>query len=211
MHLGNLGTNKRPVVETQKQHKKITKLTMDYTPELLEKQFNLIPDDVKNALSSEATAVTLREIGEKNGLLEDRINSLINETGLVMLGITHPSSFVSNLTTKMGISRENAQRIAAQVNESIFMPIRDSLKKIHNIGSAGGPSQTTPSREEVLHAIEDTPKKVDISPADPSTAQHAEKLEKITVRPPEEIHAVDQQPQQKPPPYHEGDPYREPV
>ncbi|TSC61695.1 MAG: hypothetical protein G01um101448_213 [Parcubacteria group bacterium Gr01-1014_48] len=192
---------------------------MDYTPEMLEKQFNLVPDDVKNALSSEATATALQEIGEKNGLLEDRIESLVNETGFVMLGLTHPSSFVSNLTTKMGISRENAQRIAAQVNESIFMPIRESLKKIYNIGGAGGQPKTvapkveppaSQNREEMLRAIEDTPKKVDISPADPSIAQHAEKLEKITIRPPEEIRAIDQQPQQRPP-YHEGDPYREPV
>jgi hypothetical protein len=133
-----------------------------------------------------------------------------------MLGLTHPSSFVSSLTTKMGISRENAQRIAAQINESVFMPVRESLKKIHNIGSAqtsgaGGQAQAAPSREEVLHAIEDAPKKLDVSPGDVAIQQHAEKLEKSTVRPPEEIRAVDEQPQQGQRPYHEGDPYREPV
>lgn len=168
---------------------------MDYSPETLEKQYNALPDDVKTAISSEETATKLRGIAEQNGLLEDRVETLINETGFVMLGLTHPSSFVANLTTKMGISRENAQKIAAGVNEFIFSPIRDSLKKIHNIGGAATPTQTPETAQKTLDTLND------------ASMQHAEKLAKITAQPPEEIRAVPTQQQQHP--YHGGDPYRE--
>ena len=168
---------------------------MDYSPETLEKQYNALPDDIKSAISSEETAVTLRGIAEQNGLLEDRTETLVSETGFVLLGLTHPSLFTANLTTKMGISRESAQNIASQVNELIFSPLRDSLKKIHNIGSGAAPTQKVGAQQNTTDTS-----------GDPSM-QHAEKLTKVTVRPPEEIHAVPAQPYQHP--YHSGDPYRE--
>ncbi len=172
---------------------------MDYTPEILEEKFDALPDDVKNVLSSEQTSKVLDDIGTQNGLLEDRIEILVNETGFVLLGLSHPSQFVSNLATNMGISRENAEHIAKAVNEAVFAPIRESLKKIHHIGTPNSMPQGA-----------DTQKKIDITP-DPASVPHADKLEKVTIRPPEEIHAVDQTKKNERPFSLGGDPYREPV
>ena len=177
---------------------------MDYTPEIIEEKFDALPDDIKNTLTSEETANALKGIGTKNGLLEDRMTILINETGFVMLGLTHPSQFVGNLTTAMGISRENAQRIAAAVNESVFAPIRESLKRIHNIGM--------PVDASALSTLDTgNTKKLDIEPA---VLPHAEKLENITMRPREEIHPLDEHVEQqggRPQNISSGDPYREPL
>lgn len=177
---------------------------MDYTPEIIEQKFNALPDDVKNVLSSEQTAAALDEIGTKNGLLEDRVDVLVNETGYILLGLSHPSQFIGNLTTKMGISRENAEHIAKAVNEEIFAAVRESLKKIHNIGTPGAVPQSNVGSAG-------TQKKLDIT-GDRASMQHTDKLEKVTIWPPEEIHVVDEiEEKYERPNAPAEDPYREPI
>jgi len=184
----------------------------DYSPEALEKRYAELPEDVRIALSSEETAMNLTAIGEKHGLLEDRLDTLVNETGYVMLGLTHPSVFIQNLTTKMGISRENAQQIAEEVNNAIFRPIRDSLKRIHGIGAEAASQAHSDQvgalkKEDVLREIEDTPK---YSANSPAVEAHAEKLQKLTASPQETVH-IQNEKNTEGPSYRGEDPYREPL
>ena len=74
----------------------------------------------------------MREIGEKHGLHIDKIGELASETGLVFLGLTRPQEFVSNLAERLGVAREAARDIAADVNERVFLPVREHLKALHH-------------------------------------------------------------------------------
>jgi hypothetical protein len=95
--------------------------------------YNALPLDVQTAMSSVDTIGKMQSIGQKHELHIDQIGELGKETGLVMLGLTHPSAYVKNLTERLNLDRGKATEIARDVNEQIFKPIRESLKRIHSM------------------------------------------------------------------------------
>jgi len=121
-------------------------MPIDYPFEKLKKQFESIPEDVRAAISSIRVVEQLQEIGKKHRLHIDKIDVLFDEAGAVMLGLTHPRDFIGKLAQKLDIDKEKAKKIAQNVNEEIFKPIRKSLKKIHRIAE-GQPIQPTTKPE----------------------------------------------------------------
>ncbi len=107
------------------------------TPEQLKELYKKLPEDLKDAIFSADSGEALREIAKNKGLAIDKSGELADETGSVMLGLTPPKDFVRNLERRLGVDEKTAREIAAEVNERIFAKVRDSLKKIHGIGSAG--------------------------------------------------------------------------
>ncbi|MEN9614345.1 MAG: hypothetical protein RLZZ347_652, partial [Candidatus Parcubacteria bacterium] len=124
----------------------------------LQEAYANLPQDLKDALYSIDFAKTIQAIGSKQGLLIDQTGKLAEEIGFVMLGITHPDTFVDTIAEKLAISKDKANIIAEEVNEKIFLSIRASLQKIHSETDGGEDTshfEETPSRESVLAGIED--------------------------------------------------------
>src|SRR3989344_5085641 len=98
-----------------------------------------LPDDLRKALFARTTTDTIQSIGKNAGLPIDKIGELADETGRVMLGFTSPSDYVKNLVSRLGAPQEKARAIAEEINQKIFQPVRESLKKIHGLpaGKAG--------------------------------------------------------------------------
>jgi len=120
---------------------------VNYTYEQLEDRFTSVPEDIQFALVSEDNIDQLEEIGRKNNFPPEKIDALIDETGLVMLGLTHPGSYVTHLSTRLFVDKVVAQKIAGEVNTIIFKPIKQSLEKIHNI-EKGKPIPLAPKEME---------------------------------------------------------------
>lgn len=99
----------------------------------IEEKYDSLPSDIKELLVTPEVASQLEQIGLKHGLSIPRQNELVDETGLVMLGFTHPNDYISKLVKKLDIIRDTARDIAADVNEEVFKPIKESLQKIHSI------------------------------------------------------------------------------
>ncbi len=122
---------------------------MAYTKEQLLEMYRKLPHDLQDAIFSVDTAEAIRAIGEKNKLMIDKIGELADETGLVMLGLSSPSQFIPHLSERLGVSRELAKTIGQEINEKIFLAIRESLKKVHGTeeveAPAPPPSPTPPS------------------------------------------------------------------
>ncbi len=122
----------------------------------------------------------IRAIGNKYALHVDQIGELGDEIGLVMLGLTKTGDFVTHLIARLGLDRPVAEAIAREVNEQIFLKIRESLQALHNepasaqgSGEAGDanygvemlPSTNAPAaaggvpdKEEVIDGIENPAK-----------------------------------------------------
>lgn len=100
---------------------------------VLEK-YNSLPEDLRAALFSSAVTNNILEIGKNAGLSIDKIGELADETGLVMLGITSPSEYIKNLAHRLGVETEKVKAIAEEINQKVFQPVRESLKKIHGLG-----------------------------------------------------------------------------
>ena len=75
----------------------------------------------------------VEKIGRENQLNIEQIGDLANETGMVMLGVTHPNEFIGNLADRLEVDKEKARVIAQEINEQIFKKVRDSIRKIHNM------------------------------------------------------------------------------
>ncbi len=112
-------------------------MDQEYTEEQIKELFEKLPADVQEATSSVGVANILQKTGEKYRLHVDKIDELFDETTLVMLGPTHPQDYLANLKRRLQIPDDMARDLVADVNEQIFKPIRESLKKIHGVGEVG--------------------------------------------------------------------------
>jgi len=110
---------------------------MDYPFQKLEKQYRTIPPDVRRAISSTNVGEKLMEIGKKYNLHIDKLDKLFGTTGFVMLGITHPRDYIKHLSHELGVDETTARAIATEVNEEIYRPVKESLKKMYTIQQEG--------------------------------------------------------------------------
>jgi hypothetical protein len=140
--------------------------------EILER-YDKLPDQIKDAMMSEATADKMREIGQRHELLIDKIGIMAEETGYVILGLERPDEFAKNLKEALEISGDKADEIASSINEEVFKPIRDHLYGINKDRSPEKPSfSLKPSRPAVIpQEIE-----VDVSPSIPSAPKPKAKI-----------------------------------
>ena len=124
-----------------------------HTNEEIMESYQNLPKDIQDAILSVDTADIIREIGENHKLMIDKIGELADETGLVMLGFTHPSEFIPHLSERLDVDRMLAREIAEEINTKIFFPIRENLKKIHAM--------------EETQLAEEMPSELKISPSEP--------------------------------------------
>ncbi|MFC1756792.1 hypothetical protein ACFLZC_01370 [Patescibacteria group bacterium] len=102
------------------------------TPQQLLERKKKLPEDVREAYSSVNTANILMAIGKEAQISTEKTGIVADETGLLMLGLTHPDRFISNLAKRLDIDKGLASKIAHKINDQIFSKIRESLRKIHN-------------------------------------------------------------------------------
>jgi|SRR5271168_751314 len=115
-----------------------------------------IPPEVLEVLNSETLSAALYDIGEKYKLHIDHIGELGVETRLVLLGNTSPDLFISKIRERLDVSQNVAEQIATDINEKIFIPIREKMKDIYKT-----PQQEEGlDRDQILHEIENPTKAV---------------------------------------------------
>jgi len=106
---------------------------MKQPKKIIQEAFSKASEEIFNAITSEEGDDVLYEIGERNNLTEKQLGEIGSETTLVMLGLTKPEEFIKSIQERAGISEDTARSIAQDINEKIFRPIRDELRKIHGI------------------------------------------------------------------------------
>jgi hypothetical protein len=135
----------------------------DENKKIIKDQLAILPEDVKNAITSVDYQKTLQKITRTNMLLIDQAGKLETETTLVLLGLEPLRDYAGNLSKNLGITKEKAIVIAHDVDELIFKNIRESLRKInddmlagegHEMGGGGSASGSEPTRDAILGGIE---------------------------------------------------------
>lgn len=109
----------------------------NFTEEQIAQMYDNLPEDLKDAIFGLEMNEIVERIGRENQLNIEQIGDLANETGMVMLGVTHPKEFVGNMAERLEVDKEKARAIAGEINEQIFKKVRVSLRKIHNIREEG--------------------------------------------------------------------------
>ncbi len=104
---------------------------MKITPQQIKEKYRSLPPDIIEVYSHEDTVTKITEIGQKHYLHVDQIGELADEIGLVMLGINKADNFVNHVADRLSVDQAAANAIAVDVNEQIFLKIRESLQKLH--------------------------------------------------------------------------------
>jgi len=123
---------------------------MSYSKEQLYEIYRGLPEEIQDVMASMNSTYTIRTIGQKYGLHIDKIGELSDEIGLTMLGLTKSDDFLVHIKNRLQLDQTTAEQITREVNEQIFLPIRESLMKLHaneaTEASAGG-IQTFPTTQ----------------------------------------------------------------
>ncbi|MBI3633894.1 MAG: hypothetical protein HY226_06445 [Candidatus Vogelbacteria bacterium] len=129
----------------------------NYSSDELNEIFQTLPEELKDAIVSVDTAKIINDTGKKYGLHVDQIGAVANQTGLVLLGIVHPTEFVSAVTKAAGIERVVASQIASDINDKIFLKVREILQGVTAKKTEEEPAEENgprPLRDALLQAIE---------------------------------------------------------
>ena len=106
---------------------------MEYNNQQLTEKFLELPRDIQLAIWDMDLEGDLGEIGLNHGLHLDEVGKLADETALVLIGINPVASYEQGLIKALpGISGEEIKAIVAEVNQEIFLKIRESLQKVHS-------------------------------------------------------------------------------
>ncbi|KKW10976.1 MAG: hypothetical protein UY50_C0023G0022 [Parcubacteria group bacterium GW2011_GWA2_49_9] len=102
-----------------------------YSEEELRNAFEDLPMGLRQSVSSVDTANAIQAIAKKYLLHVDQMAALASETGLVLLGLTHPADFIKNLADRLRVPEERAREIARDVSSQILVKVRESLRSMH--------------------------------------------------------------------------------
>lgn len=185
---------------------------MPYTAKELLERYKGLPKALQEAITRVDTAEIIKEVGQNHKLMIDKVGELADETGLVMLGLVHPKDYIPHLIERLNIDRETTRTIADEINNRIFFPVREYLKKIHRLEEA--PEPLTPAEETPTVEMPKPEKPVDqlpmpeekAEPSPPSKSIFEAKTQEGVFRQP--LQTSEKIPE---PPAKKIDPYREPV
>src|SRR5437660_1545756 len=116
---------------------------MSYQPGELKRIFKDLPDQIKELIININSQETLLEIGRRHGLHIDQLGELVDEATLVLFGLTKSSDFLNHIKDRLRVDGGMAQKITTDINNEIFLPIRESLQKL--AGQKETPAVTAPA------------------------------------------------------------------
>ncbi|KKS44806.1 MAG: hypothetical protein UV08_C0015G0006 [Parcubacteria group bacterium GW2011_GWA2_42_18] len=94
----------------------------------MKERYEVLPQEVQKAIMSSDYQNTLIELGKKHNLNIEQLGILERETTMVLFGVIKTSEYAGELTRELNIGGERTNKLVADVNEKVFLPIRESLK-----------------------------------------------------------------------------------
>lgn len=119
---------------------------MEYNSKQLGDKFEQLPEDIQMAIWDLDLDGVIGSIGWKHKLHVDQLGKLADETAMVLIGIKPLADFGKNLGAALNLPPEELATIIEDINEEIFLPIQDSLKKIHSAGDGASPKPAPSSQ-----------------------------------------------------------------
>ena len=151
-----------------------------YTQQQIQERYDSLPENLKSAIFSVETADIIQKVSKKYNLQIDQMGELASETGLVMLGFTHPKDYIKNLSARLGIDIDSAKKIAQEINIEIFSPVKEALKKLHGMETEKEPTiPTAPTATKIKPEKELTVPVAPVAPTEKIAAPEIKPENKI--------------------------------
>ena len=117
---------------TLNQIKSIQKINDPLIRQRYLKYFQL-PQDIREIFFAVETADKVYDVAQKNNLNENQLWWASHTAGMIILGETNIVDFVKTLQEKCELTEEPARQLARDINQAIFLPVKEDLKKIHKV------------------------------------------------------------------------------
>ena len=98
------------------------------TTKIIKEKFDALPENIQEIILSSNYQDTLIKIGQQYNLNIEQMGILERETTMAMMGLTPLKDFETELTRELNIDKEKGSKIVADINEKVFLKIRDLLK-----------------------------------------------------------------------------------
>lgn len=122
----------------------------DTTKKIIKEKFEALPQSIQEIILSTHYEETLIEVGKQYQLNVEQMGILERETTLVMMGLTPTKDFETELTRELHIDKTKGAQIVKDINEKIFLKIRELLKLMNT------PTGEEPSVEETQKTKSDS-------------------------------------------------------
>jgi hypothetical protein len=107
----------------------------DKLKNIIKEEMAKLPKENQEMIGILDWAKMTEEIGKKFLLNENEINDLQVETFLILIGLEDPDSYANNIENEVGTSKDEAEKMSAEITQKIFIPINEAL--IENIKKSG--------------------------------------------------------------------------
>jgi len=92
-----------------------------------------LPQDIRQIFFALETADQIYNVAKRNGLNDNQLWGASYTAGLILLGEINIINFVKALQEKCKLREEPARQLARDINQAIFLPVKESLKQIHKV------------------------------------------------------------------------------
>lgn len=123
-----------------------------YPSEQLWPLYNNLPKDLQEAVFSEESARNIYNACAQNSITDNGIIlEITKQVGYALLGLLSPNDFPGILEKELQIKKNIAEQVSARINNSIFLPVKNSLGALYGIEINLAPVaevQKNPSQDE---------------------------------------------------------------
>ena len=98
------------------------------TIKIIQEKFDALPESIQEMIMSSHYEDTLIKVGQKNNLTVNQMGVLERETTLVMMGLTNPKDFETDIIRELNVEKAKGTEIVTEINDKIFLKIRTLLK-----------------------------------------------------------------------------------
>lgn len=102
---------------------------MRYSTEFLTEKYKILPKNIRDVANSIETDSLIKSISEEHRLHIDIAEILYDEIVYVIFGAEKSVDFIKNLKRQTLLPDEKINAIAKDVNEKIFLPMRETMKE----------------------------------------------------------------------------------
>jgi len=102
-----------------------------YTKEELWVVYEKLPEKLQQSVFSGDNADQIFASCERHEVQE--VSKVAYYVGLVLLGVLLPNKLEPALVKELGLKKETAQAVAADINRSVFYPVKAELEEIHGV------------------------------------------------------------------------------
>lgn len=120
-----------------------------FSAEEIQDKFETLPKELQDAVTSPDINNKIQEIGARHELHIDQIGELVDQIGLVMLGLEKSSNFVTDTSARLSIGPKEAKAIADDINKEIFSIIREKMRDIEE-----GTEKEAATAETAISSVE---------------------------------------------------------